>query len=353
MQKDMHYCGTYAMALAAGIPKIDAEVIAYAAQFVDDSTRYDSGSHGDGGLLFGITTAHHPAQSLVRTPSDHLSGLDEQRKVWIPFHFFPGGAGDTFREKILCVKDSFLVREMLDNHLEMSEKKAYGLELIGICAHVYADTFSHYGFSGMSSPLNNIKGEFEVITPPKPEIAEYIKRKAQKFMENFLGTASGAATGTLGHAAVATWPDRPYLHWRFTFSRPRPGNGPVSNRDNKETFLEACEKLYDFFVRFAKQRYDNSVATPFSVLVPQIKNILSFEGDESLRIDCWKKSGLTEGMPEYSPLKWEHYKNPGFANLENSSLGISSHIYRFHQAAAYHRYYVLKDLLPAHGIAVY
>jgi len=156
MQKDMHYCGTYAMAIAAGIPKHDAAVIAYAAQFVDDSTRYDSGIHSDGGLLFGITTAHHPHQSLIRLPTDHLSGLEEQRKIWIPFHFFPGGKGNTFHEKILCVKDGDIVQEMLANHLAVCRQKAYALELMGICAHVYADTFSHYGFSGMTSPCNEI-----------------------------------------------------------------------------------------------------------------------------------------------------------------------------------------------------
>ncbi|MCL1817629.1 MAG: hypothetical protein FWG35_01775, partial [Spirochaetaceae bacterium] len=118
MQKDMHYYGTYAMAVAAGIPQNDANIIAYAAQFVDDSTRYDSEVNHDGGMLFGITTAHHPAQALIRSPKDHLSGLEEQRKIWVPFHFFPGGIGKTFAEKLLCVKDGKIVREMLDNHLE-------------------------------------------------------------------------------------------------------------------------------------------------------------------------------------------------------------------------------------------
>ena len=39
MQYDMHYYGTYAMAAAAGIPKNDAEIIAYAAQYVDDQNQ--------------------------------------------------------------------------------------------------------------------------------------------------------------------------------------------------------------------------------------------------------------------------------------------------------------------------
>ena len=352
MDKDMHSCGMYALALAAGIPERDAAIIAYASQFVDDAVNSDSGIHEDGGLLFGITTAHHPAQSIMSRPKDYHNGLEQQRKVWVPFHFFPGGRGETFREKILCVKDSDIVREMLENHLAIAQKKIYGLELIGISAHVYADTFSHYDFSGMSSPYNDIVGSFEVVIQPAPDVFSYITAKTKKFMANVIGSINGTTTGMLGHAAVATWPDRPYLNWSFTFTLPRPNNETVSNRDNQATFFEECEKLHYFFMRFAKMNYGDATAKPFDEISPLIKKILAFEGKESERMICWEQSGLVRGMPEYCPQIWEDQKRV-FTELKNSSLGIQSHIYRFHQAAAYHRYYVLKDLLPAHGIAVY
>ena len=51
MQKDMHFYGTYAMARAAGIPQQDSQVIAYAAQFIDDSTAQNSTSHEDGAVI--------------------------------------------------------------------------------------------------------------------------------------------------------------------------------------------------------------------------------------------------------------------------------------------------------------
>ena len=63
MQKDMHYYGTYAIARVAGLKPKDAQVIAYSAQFVDDSTMTDSQMHEDGGLLYGVATAHHPKQA--------------------------------------------------------------------------------------------------------------------------------------------------------------------------------------------------------------------------------------------------------------------------------------------------
>ena len=353
MQKDIHYYGTYAVARAAGIPEKDAQTIAYAAQFVDDSTRYDSKEHDDGGLLFGITTAHHPAQSLIRSPADHANSKEEQRKIWVPFHFFPGGAGNTFYEKILCVKDSKLVNEMLDNHLNIGKEKEYFLELMGICAHVYMDTFSHYGFSGLSSRYNEVKdGSLDYIQPPHKAIADYIGEKFEKFKETFCGIGAQGLSLALGHAGAATYPDRPYLHWKCEFVLPRPSNGKVSDRDNPKTFLQACEKLHSFFRKVAQARYAESDHTSFDDIKDTIKEILSKEADESSRCNAWAESGLCGNLNKYCPTQWENDKNK-FGSLSSSTAGVSTNIYRFHQAAAYHRYYTLKDLLPKHGIAVY
>ncbi|MCL1939733.1 MAG: hypothetical protein FWG04_03630 [Desulfovibrionaceae bacterium] len=356
MQKDMHYYGTYAMAVAAGIPKNDAAVIAYAAQFVDDATNDNSGVHQDGGMLWGITTAHHPDQVARNAPIDFLCKYEDQRKMWVPFHFFPGGAGETFHEKLLCLKDGPIVNEMLDNHLAVvaikddqgrEKKKAYALELMGICAHVYTDTFSHYGFSGMSSDYNKIvKTSFKFIEEPNPTIKTYIQDKWNKFF------ASKAHVLALGHGSVATMPDRPYLNWEFNFERGRYGNGTTNQRNNLETFLEACEKLHSFFSRFAKIWYTHSAQVPFDNIRGTVYEILDFEGQEDERISQWRESDLTQGIPHYDPRAWEN-ERALFVNKAKSQDSISSHLYRFHQAAAYHRYYVLKDLLPAHGIAVY
>lgn len=249
MQKDMHYHGTYAMALAAGIPAGDAAVIAYAAQFVDDATTDADRTHEDGGYFRDINTAHHPYKAAVSTFADNMRNQIDQRTIWVPFHFLPGGAGDTFHEKLLCLKDGPIAREMLENHLG-AHKKAFALELIGVAAHVYADTFSHYGFSGMTSPLNGIAREsFQFVDESRPDVKTYLMGKMEKFF------ASKANIPSLGHGSVATMPDRPFLRWRFTFEANRPGNGYVSVRDNVETTMEAREKLHRFFLRFSKLHY--------------------------------------------------------------------------------------------------
>ena len=83
MLTDMHYYGTYAMARAAGLKKKIAETIATASQFVDDNAEKDSINFRDGARLDAEATAHH-AVDIKNTD------LEDQRKIWVPFHFLPG-----------------------------------------------------------------------------------------------------------------------------------------------------------------------------------------------------------------------------------------------------------------------
>ena len=353
MQEDMHYYGTLAMALAAGIPQKDAETIAYASQFVDDSTGNDSSEHEDHGLLYGISTAHHPLQSFLdRLGAKIKEGTEEQRKIWIPFHFFPGGQGSILSEKLLCVKNSDMVQEMLENNLELSIKKPYGLELIGICAHVYMDTFSHYGFSGIASSYNQIKSN-SIDFPKEPKTLTYIKEKFARFMERYVITRGAqVASKYLGHAGVATYPDRPYLQWQFEFIRPRPGAGVSCMHNNSETFFEGCKQLHAFFSKFAKVKYGTEKHLKFEEIEETVRKVMADEEDMPNRIKAWENSGLLKGCTRYNPELWEQQKM-NFPKFSISEDGIDTKAYRFHQAATFHRYYVLKDLLPSHGIAVY
>ncbi len=139
MQEDMHYYGTYAIALAAGIPEQEAEIIAYASQYVDDATSTRNGEHDDGGLMVTFSTAHHWLQCLKTTIK---FDSDTQRKVWVPNHFVPGGAGNSFEEKALCLPDSVIAQKMFDEHIVFAKHRldAYGLELMGIVSHAYRQT---------------------------------------------------------------------------------------------------------------------------------------------------------------------------------------------------------------------
>jgi len=366
MQEDMHYYGTYAVARAAGLTTEDARVIAYSAQYVDDSTHNESHEHEDGGMLRSIATAHHTAQVAHNAKCDHV----EQRKVWVPFHFFPGNQGSSPSERLICRKNSQLARARVTNHIPYAWSVNYGLQLIGIMAHVYLDTFSHYGFSGVSSRQNAVDGGSFDLQVENDEMRSYIEGKFGNFLkkhapdfvtENWRKAMSAAielGSGTLGHGSVGTYPDRPFLHWSFKYEK----SNKISERNNPETYMEGCEFLHQRFMEFAAKRYGDGKHTPvpFEDIREKVKKVIQLEARKEDRINAWReaiKSGSlfkpseNEAL-EYSPDEWENQKK-GFHSLEKSEQAIQTEVYRFHQAAIYHRDFTLKHLLPENGIVVF
>jgi len=303
MQFDMHYYGTCAMARAAGLNVETAKTIATAAQFVDDNTAREAITFRDGSRIDVEATAHHPL---------HLSNLNEenQRKVWVPFHFLPGNMGDTYTERLKCRKDSEIVQEMRDHHLSLADRK-FAVELIGIAAHVYADTFSHYGFSGVSSRGNKVdNGSFlfhedvkdleDTIKDLAPELRAYITKKKDDFfkkngphgglLSNIVGSISEEISGALGHGSVATYPDRPYLVWSFDYEREDTIVGKCSTRNNPITFLAGCRALHGMFQRFMNLRNDLSSkdGRSFDDIAQTVLGILTVQGSKEIRIDAWQ-----------------------------------------------------------------
>lgn len=266
-------------------------------------------------------------------------------------------------------------QNMQSNHLSCCTSE-FGLHLAGITAHVYADTFSHYGFSGVSSRGNKVHQEsFELDENLEPEIKDYILSKAQGFFDSryelfpnikkslaelFEQSQANIAEfgGALGHGSVATYPDRPYLSWRFNYEDE--GRTDSGWRHNQETFLEACQELHCFFSHIAKERpeYASAKSLSFSDIEPRVKEILAVQKPKQGRIDAWQCAaragafGEKTEIPPYSSQvwsnEWEALKLPS----TKSDQANKTNIYKFYRAAAYHRVYVLRDLLPKHGLVV-
>ncbi|MBW2370337.1 MAG: hypothetical protein JRH15_20900, partial [Deltaproteobacteria bacterium] len=250
MQLDMHYYATYALARIVGIKPNVCKIIATAAQFVDDNAANRHIEFQDGARIDAQATAHHISNIIAnRDPED-------QRQVWVPFHFIPGNVGKHFSERIVCQKDSQIIREMVTHHLEYAIKPVGGY-LMGIAAHVLADTFSHYGFSGMSSRRNKVDNDSFVFDKElEPAVANYIHGKAVDFFRHY-GEGGGlianmkswlaeTISGALGHGAVATYPDRPYLKWSFVYEYP---NRRRVQRDNPRDYLSGCRALHQMLTR--------------------------------------------------------------------------------------------------------
>ncbi|UXI04661.1 DUF6765 family protein [Photobacterium sp. TY1-4] len=353
MQIDMHYYGTYCLARAAGLKREAARTIATAAQFVDDNAQQQGIELEDASCCRVEPTAHHT------TDFENID-RESQRHVWVPFHFLPGNEGRLFTERLVCRKDSSIAREMCHNHLTQTGKP-YFLPLLGIMSHVYADTFAHYGFSGVSSRWNRVVNDSFEFQGVDDEIKAYIVDKKNSFfarfnpiVRNIKSHLAEECSGALGHGGVVTFPDRPYLRWRFEYE----SHGNSGWRDNTETFLEYAEKIHQLFTQVAQENRDWSEpgqAQSWSVLAPKVRSILQVQGKKEARIRSWQQAvalgdflNQAEEIPDYQ--NW----NDGFDELayQSSEQALSHPIYQFYQAASYHRWYVLRELLPAHGLMV-
>lgn len=347
MQIDMHYYGTYALARMAGLKKSAAFEIAMAAQLVDDCAHI-SLPLLDGVFLHHEPTAHHPIQLAAN------SDPAEQRRAWIPFHFLPGNQGKSVEERLVCVAGSAIAQEVLQHALQNAQGPQ-GAAQIGVAAHAYADTFAHYGFSGIASKRNRVKsGSFD-LKVKNPNIWKYITSKAEAFFAKHVTEI--ATLDGLGHASVATYPDRPYLQWSFTYEDGQPSGA----RSNPETYRLACEKLYLFFSHYAEQQpeqVESGQKINYLAVRKQVETILAFEGPLNERIDQWKmalQSGvLIPGHQETIPT----YDYAQFRATAEALCTIASQEahhtfpFRFFLAAKTHREFVLYDLLPRYDLAV-
>jgi len=135
MQKDVHFCLTYALARIVGIEPTAAKEIAWADQYTDDLTEAE---------LHGIQTQ---CKKL-----GNWSDRQIQLSVLIPFHFIPGGTPESewpWEVTENSARAKALVRVALR---QIDSLKRFSL---GIALHTLQDTFSHQGFSGWKEEKNH------------------------------------------------------------------------------------------------------------------------------------------------------------------------------------------------------
>jgi len=345
----MHFFGVYALARAAGIKPRVARIIAYASQFVDDAMEDEAIVLEDQSAILPTMTSHRPIDYQNTIPGD-------QWRVWVPFHFLPGNeeTAQTFVEKMVCRKDSYPARKMLKHALQHRQER-FGPHLAGITAHVYADTFSHYGFVGLSRDWNRVKSDSIKVYVSSSSILNYIHTKFETFKTRVAGTL--AEVVPVGHGAVATYPDRPYLHWEYEYE-----NGGRIERHNVDDYIEACERLHDFFSQFIKGNtvYGDSI-NPISwdSIADKVRDILKHEGPLDERINLWKNAISSNELfvaneedrgIAYSEKEWRsshivyHFAAGGDLDGCDGCMFI--------RAAWKHRDYVLHTLLPDIGVIV-
>ena len=350
MQLDMHFYGIYALARAAGIKPDSAYTIAYASQFVDDALDGEVNILSNKQAVYPIITSH--------IAMDYKNSvLRDQWKVWVPFHFLPGNRSTalSFYGRMACLKGTeSKPAAMILQHALSHKNKPFGLHLAGVTAHVFADTFAHYGFVGLSCNWNKVKGEsISVRKSHSPRIKKYIKGKFENFMVRIAGTLAEAVP--VGHGAVATYPDRPYLNWQYL---PDSGRGLVK-RENPKDFTKACELLYGFFIEILKDnaKHGQPDQRGFNSIKPTIEKIIRKEGKKQERIDQWMRAISRDALFQatqkdkrinYSKQLWQSHQISIYLSVHKSLDDCdASH---FIHAAWRHRNYVLFQLLPEIGL---
>ncbi len=355
MQIDMHFYGVYALARAAGVHDVIARKIAYASQFVDDAI-------DDKHILLDNDSAILPTMTSHKPIDYQNAQADDQWKIWIPFHFLPGCTGTKFIDRLVCGKDSPPAKKMLEYTLDKINAKFWP-HMIGIAAHVYADTFSHYGFSGISHENNKVVEKTIKIHPQHSNgIRGYLKAKFEEFKTRFI--SGFAEVIPVGHGSVGTYPDRPYLSWEYIYEIRKQGSARMKvKRDNLKDYLDSSRCIYNYFKQFIKlysEYGDVGSGKSWAKIRPVVQSILKTEGPKDKRIDRWKNQ-IEEGkfcIPTKMDINIKYDEGlwrPRRAKLELEGGRGSiedSDACQFIQAARQYRNYVLSDLLPSVGLTL-
>jgi hypothetical protein len=348
---DAHHAGTYVVARLAGMPHQQAEVVAYCAQYVDDATNEGVIRFQNGALYRRICSAH---KMLDYRNTEALASA----RVCVPFHFLPGNEGQpagqdppgSFVDKLICRPDSAVAQEMVRDAI-LAQSSPYSLHRLGITAHVYADTWTHQGFTGTNDVVNKAK---DLVGPSgEPDLT---------MMERLKGFFV-SSTFPLGHGAVLGHPDRPYLIWGYTN-----GRGQKIARNNPADFMAAFDAMYRMFRRYLLSNPHASVPgipDPDRTLILSLFRTLT-DPDGYVRHQQWLDA-LAQGHFSFGKVELS-YLPKGVGSWKHTALGteketddedeifqyspafLKSDWKLFHDALQAHRFHVVHELLPRYGI---
>lgn len=353
MQKDMHFYGVYALARAAGVKDEAALTVARASQFVDDATDDHVVSIRDKTIL-STMTSHR-----MLDPKNANAG--DQWRVWVPFHFLPGNqpADGSFDERMICRKDSEPAQAMKAFALDPRNRRFWP-HLIGVTAHVYADTFSHFGFAGYSCGNNKVR-EYTIRVTGEPA------RNIARFVGKLIKRAGAAAVAWIaervpvGHGAVGAYPDNPCISWKFQYENGAWWGPDDTTRNNHANFLDGCRCLHQFFQQYLVGNLadkDSGVKSWDSISAP-VARIMTGSSGTSLetRIGRWKEAIGAGAFCTPTELDRNLHYHEDCWDLDacrkaNDGEAVED-ARKFIRAAFLHRNFVLHELLPELGLITY
>jgi hypothetical protein len=369
MQIDFHHGVTYVCARLAGFHPDEAEIIAHSAQYVDDATK-DGEIYFDNGMIYTRIASAHKMLDYK-----NFNALANHR-AWLPFHFLPGNNGESapaihqeldreeYLRRCICRPNSPIAKDLARLVIER-QKRPYALYRLGIAMHVYVDTWAHQGFVGFQHPINVAKN---LEANDKMHEKRFGERLADFFQDAFdrLSSKWVGDSLPLGHGAVLSYPDRPYLKWSYTN-----GFGERVERDNPKDFVDAAQEMFQVFCRYRDFPIGGPSVFARTYPLPQafttIADLLATTVDEDGkdRHAVWL-SHIANGTFGFSDDvryvakgegSWKHLALDTAEDVDKEHGEIpynpkfqTSHWKLFHDALQAHQFYVLHELLPRYGL---
>lgn len=354
MQKDFHYCIIKILAEKAGFESDEAQIIAYASQYVDDavehqkiriknlpneiSSTYPRVDHEE---FDPICTAHKGIQYIIGGISK-----EAQRKVYISFHFIPSeeyvGKG---AYSFCAIPNGRLAGNLVGaaiNELKKSkgkgkEKRTQNLIKLGIALHSFSDTWSHQKFSGRKSMKDNNIERIEIFKDGNFESFFFSNQPLlNKFWSFF----------PIGHGEAYSIPDFSHIKWKYEHDF----TGIPYERDNTSFFLEAANVIFSMLSEASEKltnwknyvnRIKECLCFPtdsikekfkrYNELFPEVKN-LNYNEDE------WKSLALKGDV-----FNWIDFDKDDYALVKYTYNGDLKWFY-FHVEALKQREYVMSKI---------
>ncbi len=211
MNIEFHYYITKLVAVEAGLMPDEAEIVAYASQFVDDNNQVYTVEQPDGDTYTNLTTQY---KDITAPPAEKL-------RINLLHHYLPGNPTNSKVRRDDGKMHSLMTTPVSQHAQEIffDTTKGENLYKLGIAAHMLADSVSHQNFIGIRDEMNNIQ---PAGTPLKPFI---------------------------GHEDAGYKPDIPVLMW---YDPRLPAKNAQIN--NIERTLMAAQKLYTNFLMLTAEQ---------------------------------------------------------------------------------------------------
>ncbi|MFW5981306.1 MAG: DUF6765 family protein [bacterium] len=353
MEVDFHHAVIYTLCRLAGMDSKYAEIVAYASQQVDDATFGHALNFKNGGVFKQTRTGH---QGLSRK----LVDISDAFEVWIPFHFLPGGEGESILQRLITRPEGKAIH-LLKEDILATAREPYGLHRLGIGLHLYADAYSHQDFVGFYNSYNEI------------DLLKALEKKSllKKIIDWLMRKLSFLAP--VGHGQALKNPDIPYVNWSY-----RRKNGQIIEVNNlQDRFSPAIDNIYNYIYLFLKENPGYISVLPVEDLTIYKEKILEFL---SKRVGTFERHALfleaihnnyfklkdfndIDRYLSYSPRAWfeeaviylkatkltEKLENTyaNFYTFRQKDCFAESNWVMFMRAAAIHKYRVIHKILPA------